>query len=58
MLRALTQAAQSRGDRELMLSAQASAVGFYLRQGFAPRGAVFVEAGIPHQAMAMALKPA
>ena len=58
LLRALIAAAQGRGDRELLLHAQASAVGFYLRQGFAPRGPVFDEAGIPHQTMAIAIKPA
>jgi len=55
LLSALVTAARQRGDREVMLHAQASAVGFYRRQGFAPRGAVFEEAGIPHQAMALAL---
>ena len=38
-----------------MLHAQASAVGFYLRAGFAPRGAPFSEAGIAHQEMALTL---
>ena len=42
-------------DREVLLHAQASAVGFYLRRGFRPVGDAFEEAGIPHQAMAITL---
>ena len=55
VLDALLQAARQRGDREVRLHAQSSAVGFYLRAGFSARGAVFEEAGIPHQAMVLAL---
>jgi YbgC/YbaW family acyl-CoA thioester hydrolase len=55
LLDALIQAARARGDREAMLHAQASAVGFYRRSGWAPRGPVFEEAGIPHQEMVLAL---
>jgi YbgC/YbaW family acyl-CoA thioester hydrolase len=55
VLQALLQAARTRGDRAVRLHAQASAVGFYLRAGFVPEGAVFEEAGIPHQAMALTL---
>ena len=51
LLRALIEAARRRGDREVMLSAQVHAVGFYLAEGFEPEGAVYEEAGIPHQAM-------
>ena len=56
LLDALVNAARDRGDREVLLHAQASAVGFYLRAGFAPRGPVFEEAGIAHQAMAISLR--
>ncbi len=56
LLMALVEAARRRGEREVMLHAQASAVGFYLRAGFAPRGAPFEEAGIAHQAMALTLR--
>lgn len=56
VLNALVQASRERGDHEVMLMAQASAVGFYLRCGFAPRGALFEEAGIAHQEMALALR--
>ncbi len=55
VLRALMAAARARGDSEVMLHAQCSAEGFYAREGFAPRGPVFVEAGIAHQDMVRAL---
>ena len=56
VLDALVQASRDRGDHEVMLMAQASAVGFYLRCGFAPRGTPFEEAGIAHQEMALTLR--
>lgn len=40
-----------RGVREVVLAAQTHAVPFYRRHGFAPVGAVYEEAGIPHQEM-------
>lgn len=55
VLIALVDAARARGDREVMLHAQASAKGFYLREGFALRGAAFEEAGIEHQEMVLKL---
>jgi predicted GNAT family N-acyltransferase len=55
VLQALMQAAAGRGDREIMLHAQGSAVAFYLREGYAPHGDVFQEAGVPHQEMRFAL---
>ena len=55
VLDALMQAARERGDREVLLHAQTSAAPFYARAGFATRGEVFEEAGIPHVAMAKAL---
>ena len=51
VLQALMQAARDWGDRELLLHAQISAVGFYQRAGFSAYGAVFEEAGLVHQAM-------
>ncbi len=51
ILMALVQAAHERGDVELQVNAQRSAVGFYLRNGFAALGPAFDEAGIPHQAL-------
>jgi len=55
VLDALVGAARARGERSVMLHAQASAVGFYLRSGFVKRGEPFEEAGIEHQEMALAL---
>lgn len=55
LLDALVQAARARGDRELVLHAQASAVGFYRRLGWQPRGPAFEEAGIEHQEMTLPL---
>lgn len=56
VLDALMQAARARGDREAVLHAQTSAAGFYARAGFAPRGPVFDEAGIPHVEMVRSLQ--
>lgn len=51
VLEALLSAARERGDRQVMLMAQASAISFYKRLGFERHGAIFEEAGIPHQEM-------
>jgi predicted GNAT family N-acyltransferase len=51
MLRKLLEAARARGEREVMLSAQVHALGFYVAEGFQPEGPVYEEAGIAHQAM-------
>ncbi|HSU77439.1 MAG TPA: GNAT family N-acetyltransferase [Burkholderiales bacterium] len=55
MLRQLIDAARERGLREVALSAQVQALEFYRAEGFAPEGAVYEEAGIPHQAMRLRL---
>ena len=55
LLDALLEAARQRGDHEVLLHAQASAVGFYAGAGFTPRGPAFTEAGIAHQEMFRAL---
>jgi YbgC/YbaW family acyl-CoA thioester hydrolase len=55
VLGALTAVARERGLTSLLLHAQASAVGFYSRLGYACEGEPFEEAGIPHQAMRRAL---
>jgi predicted GNAT family N-acyltransferase len=55
LLRALIDAARRRGDPEVALNSQVQALGFYRAQGFEPVGAVYEEAGIPHQAMRMKL---
>jgi YbgC/YbaW family acyl-CoA thioester hydrolase len=54
LLSALVQSARERGLQELVLHAQTSAQGFYARRGWQPRGEVFEEAGVPHQAMHLA----
>jgi YbgC/YbaW family acyl-CoA thioester hydrolase len=58
VLEALIAASAQRGDHEVMLHAQTSAKGFYLRCGFTPRGEVYEEAGIPHIEMVQLLRPA
>ena len=58
MLRALEAAARSRGDREIVLHAQRGAQAFYARQGYAPHGEPFEEAGIAHIEMRRLLHPA
>jgi predicted GNAT family N-acyltransferase len=56
LLRALIEEARRRGDREVLLSAQVHALGFYRAAGFEPEGAVYEEAGIAHQAMRLAVR--
>jgi predicted GNAT family N-acyltransferase len=56
ILRRLIETARARGDREVLLSSQVHATGFYQAEGFAPEGAVYEEAGIPHQAMRLVLR--
>lgn len=55
VMRALAGAARARGDRELVLSAQSSALRFYERLGYTPAGAPFEEAGRMHQTMRLVL---
>ena len=55
ILKALIDAAERRGDREIALSAQLHAVEFYRTHGFEPVGDIYEEAGIPHQTMVRAL---
>ena len=55
VLAALMKKARESGYREVLLHAQLSAVGFYLRLGFTQRGAVFEEAGIGHVEMVRGL---
>lgn len=51
VLQALIDAARARGQHELVLHAQAAAVGFYARQGFEVEGDTFEEAGLLHLRM-------
>ena len=55
ILAALIAAARQRGNIEVILHAQKSAEGFYLRQGFVPRGEAFDEVSIAHIEMVKAL---
>lgn len=51
VLKALTEAALSKGMSEVLLGAQLHATGFYARQGFVEFGEVFMDADIPHVMM-------
>jgi YbgC/YbaW family acyl-CoA thioester hydrolase len=51
LLDALVACARQRGERQVLLHAQMSAAGFYLRAHFRARGEPFDEAGIPHLEM-------
>jgi YbgC/YbaW family acyl-CoA thioester hydrolase len=51
----LLQYAREQGLVEVMLRAQVTAVHFYARHGFVPRGEVFQEAGLAHQTMILTL---
>lgn len=57
LLTELLRIAQGAGLRTLVLNAQTRAMGFYAGFGFLPEGEIFLEAGIPHQAMRW-LRPA
>jgi YbgC/YbaW family acyl-CoA thioester hydrolase len=58
VLRALLEAAKTRGDQAVMLHAQRSAEDFYTRMGFEQYGEPFEEAGIAHIAMTRNLRNA
>jgi predicted GNAT family N-acyltransferase len=47
--------AQHRGYRHLALDAQVEAIDFYRRLGFVAEGELFMDAGIPHRHMHLAL---
>lgn len=51
ILERLIEEARLRGMRNVVLSAQTHALGFYRRHGFKEEGSVFEEAGIAHQVM-------
>ena len=55
VIKALMDAAASRGDRQVSLHAQRNAEGFYTRLGFVVSGEPFEEAGIAHIEMSCAL---
>lgn len=51
LLTRLVDLARAQGHARVLLNAQAQAMPFYERLGFAPTGEAFVEAGIPHVTM-------
>jgi predicted GNAT family N-acyltransferase len=51
LLQALLQEARARGDRKVLLSAQAHAIPFYERFGFVAEGEEYDDAGIAHRMM-------
>ena len=55
VLQALVQKARERGFVEVVLSAQTHAEAFYVRHGFVPEGAEYLDANIPHVLMRKAL---
>jgi predicted GNAT family N-acyltransferase len=55
VLRELLAEAKRLDYRELVLHAQSHAVDFYARHGFELRGEEFMEAGIPHRMMTLAI---
>ena len=55
VLTKLIEAARSRGDHDVVLSAQVHALPFYAAYGFTPFGEPYEEAGIPHRDMRRAL---
>jgi predicted GNAT family N-acyltransferase len=57
LMAALLDEAQKRGWPEVSLNAQVSVAGFYEQFGFVKEGGVFIEAGIPHQAMRLKFQP-
>ncbi|MBL1263311.1 GNAT family N-acetyltransferase [Methylomicrobium sp. RS1] len=58
LMAALLSEAQKRDWPEVSLNAQVPVVGFYEQFGFVREGEIFIEAGIPHQAMRLKLQPA
>ena len=55
MLRTLLEHARSLGHAEIALHAQVDAMPFYEKAGFVPEGEEFMEAGIRHRSMRLAL---
>ena len=56
MLNALLQLARQQGLSEIKLSAQVAAIPFYQKAGFMVCGDCYLDAGIPHQDMRLALR--
>jgi predicted GNAT family N-acyltransferase len=58
ILQRLIETAAERGLARVSLHAQVNALEFYRRHGFQVEGGEFLEAGIPHRRMTLALEPA
>ncbi|MFN3629816.1 MAG: GNAT family N-acetyltransferase, partial [Casimicrobiaceae bacterium] len=56
ILRHLIERARQRGDREVVLSAQTHAIGFYERFGFMAEGPEYLDCNIPHRDMRLSLE--
>ena len=56
VLEALMARASERGMTEVVLSAQTHAAPFYAKRGFVERGAIFMDAAIPHIEMSRRLR--
>jgi predicted GNAT family N-acyltransferase len=50
-LQHLIERARQRGDREVVLSAQTHAIGFYEKFGFVVEGGEYLDCNIPHRDM-------
>jgi predicted GNAT family N-acyltransferase len=57
LVHALIDKARSLGLSSVTANAQVQVLGFYEKLGFKAEGATFVEAGIPHQSMRLAIQP-
>jgi predicted GNAT family N-acyltransferase len=55
ILQSLLAAARATGYQKVVLSAQTHATGFYEKHGFRCTGEVYLDAGIPHRMMELAL---
>ena len=58
LLQSLVELARVRGHRQVRLNSQTRAMPFYERHGFAAYGDEYMEAGIPHRAMARDIRDA
>lgn len=58
LLRRMIEEARQRGFKRVHLDAQVHAIGFYERLGFIAEGGEFMDAGIPHRHMVLALEEA
>lgn len=55
LIRAAVEELRAQGMKQAKLGAQTHAIGFYERLGFVPHGPEYMDAGIPHRDMVLAL---